>query len=198
MGDVRLPEASLHTNVFRESKENVFKKYKTVQMIGQGSMGVVSKVKIRPEQVGGSAFHPKDKGFLGLGVLKKKPSHRASLPSSEHGQEHLYALKSIMLDRVSPAFVEELKNEINILRSMDHPNIVKAHEVYFYRKHIYLVLELCDGGDLYARGPYSERESAKITAKLLAAVKYMHDHSIVHRDLKFENIMFEDSSPHAE
>ena len=95
-------------------------------------------------------------------------------------------------------FIQELQNEIDILRSMDHPNIVKAHEVYTYKKQIYLVLELCDGGDLYTRQPYSEREAAKIVAKLLSAVKYMHDHNIVHRDLKFENIMFEDNSDDAE
>jgi serine/threonine protein kinase len=34
---------------------------------------------------------------------------------------------------------------------MDHPNIVKAHEMYTYKKQIFLVLELCDGGDLYTR-----------------------------------------------
>lgn len=80
---------------------------------------------------------------------------------------------------------------------MDHPNIVKAHELYTYKKHIFLVLELCDGGDLYTRSPYSERESARHVASLLSAINYMHDHAIVHRDLKFENIMFEDSRPDA-
>lgn len=80
---------------------------------------------------------------------------------------------------------------------MDHPNIVKAHELYRYKKHLFLVLELCDGGDLYTRSPYSERESARHVASLLSAIKYMHDHAIVHRDLKFENIMFEDMRPDA-
>jgi calcium-dependent protein kinase len=59
------------------------------------------------------------------------------------------------------------------------------------------VLELCDGGDLYTRSPYSERESARILQQILSAVRYMHDHGIVHRDLKFENIMFENNSPSA-
>jgi serine/threonine protein kinase len=86
---------------------------------------------------------------------------------------------------------------VDILRGMDHPNIVKAHELYTYKKHIFLVLELCDGGDLYTRSPYSERESARHVASLLSAIKYMHGHNIVHRDLKFENIMFEDSRPDA-
>lgn len=60
------------------------------------------------------------------------------------------------------------------------------------------MIELCDGGDLYTRSPYSEQEAAKIMQKLLSAIRYMHEHSIVHRDLKFENILFESVDPNAE
>jgi serine/threonine protein kinase len=101
-----------------------------------------------------------------------------------NAQRHVYALKSIILDRVKDAaYVDELKNEISILRSLDHPNIVKLHEVYMYRKQIYLVLELCDGGDLYTRSPYSEREAARICLQITSAVCYLHSHGVVHRDL---------------
>jgi serine/threonine protein kinase len=110
----------------------------------------------------------------------------ASPPPSQ-----VYALKSIQLDRISPLFLKELENEIDILRTLDHPNIVKAHEVYWSgggkshdkkkNKQIYVVLDCCDGGDLYERQPYSERQSARITTCLVSAIKYMHDHGIVHR-----------------
>ena len=70
--------------------------------------------------------------------------------------------------------------------------------MYNYKKQIYIILELCDGGDLYTRLPYSEKRAAGITGKLMSAIKYMHDHGIVHRDLKFENIMFENKSDNAE
>lgn len=80
----------------------------------------------------------------------------------------------------------------------DHPNIVKAHEVYTYNTRIYIILELLDGGDLYCKLPYSEKRAASIAGKLLSAIKYMHDHGIVHRDLKFENVMFENKSDDAE
>ena len=86
--------------------------------------------------------------------------------------------------KVDNIFLDELENEIDILRGMDHPNIVKAHEVYRYKREIYIILELCSGGDLYTGLPYSEKESAYISGKLLSAIKYMHDHGIVHRDCR--------------
>lgn len=88
-------------------------------------------------------------------------------------------------------------NNVFLLRIgvvQDHPNIIKAHEQYVYKKHIYLILELCDGGDLNARLPYTEHRAATIVEQITSAVKYMHDHGIVHRDLKFENVMFENKS----
>ena len=67
---------------------------------------------------------------------------------------------------------------------MDHPHIVKAFEVYKYKKQIYLILECCDGGDLYTRSPYSERQAAKMVNALLSAIRYMHENKIVHRDVR--------------
>lgn len=66
---------------------------------------------------------------------------------------------------------------------MDHPHIVKQHEIYKYKKQIYLILECCDGGDLYTRSPYSEKQAATIVTCLLSAIQYMHEHNIVHRDV---------------
>lgn len=62
-------------------------------------------------------------------ILKKQVSSSISDDSERRKVENIYALKSIQLDRVKPLYVEELKNEIAILKSTDHPNIVKAHEV---------------------------------------------------------------------
>jgi len=78
-----------------------------------------------------------------------------------------------------------MKNEINIFRSMDHPNVLKAYETFDRKKEISIVMELCTGGDLYSRRPYSEREAARIMKKLLSAVAYMHKNNIIHRDCKW-------------
>lgn len=158
------------------------------------AQGAVSKVRIRDKKVGGSAFNSKTKLFgIPLPSFGTRTANEVQRRS-----KHFYALKSIILDRVSPMFLDELKNEINILRQMDHPNVVRLHEVYASKKQIYMVLELCDGGDLYTRAPYSEREAARYTDQLLSAIQYLHDHGVVHRDLKFENVMFESSSEDAQ
>lgn len=133
-------------------------------------MGAVFKVQIRKSQVGGSAFRPrKQKGLMKLfRFLVKHDKHSEQpLQVSEHTDDFIYGLKRIMLDRISPVFIEELKNEIDILRNLDHPNIVRPHEVYTQKKQIYLVMELCAGGDLYTRSPYTEKQAGRITSKCL-------------------------------
>jgi len=146
----------------------------------------------------GTANTQSESSSASAGDTGSGTGHGSVIHSTSQKCASCYALKSIILDRVSASFVEELKNEINILKQMDHPNIVKLHEVFSHKKQIYMILELCDGGDMYTRLPYTERESAYHTGKLLSAIKYMHDHGIVHRDLKFENIMFENKSATAE
>ncbi|CAJ1936173.1 unnamed protein product [Cylindrotheca closterium] len=190
-GDSKKNAQSVHSVILRHRNIDVYKKYETKEVLGQGSMGSVSRVQVREGQEGGSAFNPK---------VKKGMTRQSSNVSLSERRAHKvdYALKQIQLDKVSSAFLEELHNEIDILKAMDHPNIVKAHEVYNHKKQIYIILELCDGGDLYTRLPYSEMEAGYISGKLLSAIKYMHDHGIVHRDLKFENIIFESPHPKAE
>jgi calcium-dependent protein kinase len=87
---------------------------------------------------------------------------------------------------------------VEILKTLDHPNIVRAFETFDYHGRLYIVMELCSGKDLYSRDPYTEAEAKRIITSLLEAITYLHAKGIVHRDLKYENIMFVDETPDAE
>jgi serine/threonine protein kinase len=52
-------------------------------------------------------------------------------------------------------------------------------------------------GDLHARIPYTERQAANVTKQMLKAIAYLHSKSIIHRDIKFENVIFESAQPEA-
>lgn len=85
-----------------------------------------------------------------------------------------------------------------VLKNLDHAHIVKAIETFEYRNQIFIVQELCSGGDLYGRDPYTEDQAARIVSSILSAVAYMHSKNVAHRDLKYENILFVDNSPQSE
>jgi serine/threonine protein kinase len=72
---------------------------------------------------------------------------------------------------------------------------VKYYETYDDVKYIYLVMELCSGGELFERisdtkKPFSEKEAATVVSKLLKAIIHCHTMNISHRDIKPENIMY--------
>lgn len=86
-----------------------------------------------------------------------------------------------------------LINEISIMRKLTHENIVKLYEVHESESHIYLVMELLQGGDLFQRIEekeyYKERDAAVLMKKLLEALDFMHSKGIMHRDIKLENLL---------
>ena len=93
----------------------------------------------------------------------------------------------------SKAEEKEIFNEINILRMMDHPNILKLFEFYSNPKEFSIVTELCPMGELFDQiintGPFDEKYSAYILYQIFSAVNYCHKMNIIHRDLKPENIL---------
>ena len=153
-------------------------------------VGVVSLVKRKKGTEGGSAYHS-NKGILHkfFGCCVRNNNNTPPVNND------LYAIKSIQLSLLQETYLEELRNEIEVLRSLDHPNIVKAYEVYETKRNIYVVMEYCAGGDLYSRAPYTEDQAAYLMNQLCSAIAHMHKHKVTHRDLKCENIMFESKDP---
>ncbi|WVN86457.1 uncharacterized protein L203_101621 [Cryptococcus depauperatus CBS 7841] len=97
-----------------------------------------------------------------------------------------------------------VRNEIAVLKrvSAGHKNIVQLHDFFETTHNLYLVFDLCTGGELFdricARGSYFEKDAANIVRTVTSAVKYLHDQGIVHRDLKPENILFRSKAEDAD
>uniref|UniRef100_A0A3B0N531 non-specific serine/threonine protein kinase n=1 Tax=Theileria annulata TaxID=5874 RepID=A0A3B0N531_THEAN len=93
---------------------------------------------------------------------------------------------------------EALLREVEVLKSLDHPNIMKIFEFFEDEKYYYFVTELYTGGELFdeivSRKRLNEYDAARITKQILSGITYMHKHKIVHRDLKPENLILESKS----
>ncbi|CAM6005548.1 unnamed protein product [Sphagnum balticum] len=85
-----------------------------------------------------------------------------------------------------------------IMTSLDHVNIGRLYEVYDYKSYYVLILELCEGGELFkkilATKEFSEEYIAKIIKQILKALMYLRHKGVVHRDLKPENMLFDKDS----
>lgn len=90
-----------------------------------------------------------------------------------------------------------VRNEVEILRKLSygHPNVVTLHDYFETKNNIYLCFNLCTGGELleriHRRSNFSEPEAATLVKTIFGAIKYIHDNSVVHRDLKPDNLLFD-------
>ena len=115
----------------------------------------------------------------------------------------LYAIKSISKKHLTKKDLEELTKEVDIISSLDHPNIINFYETYHDQSYFHIVMELCSGKDLFEKvfssnSNITERKVAMIIMKVLHAISYCHLRGITHRDLKPENILFETSGIESE
>lgn len=136
---------------------------------------------------------------LGTGItgIVRKVTHRVT--------GHEFAVKRLDLGNIkTEQQLQQLREEIAIMCQLDHPNVVRLEEVYESPTAIYLVQELCTGGDLFDRLDaqddvhYTEAGCARIMKQIVDAVRYIHDKGIIHRDLKLENFMFSNEGTDSE
>lgn len=88
---------------------------------------------------------------------------------------------------------DRMLKEINVLKSLDHPNILRCYEIFEDQLHYYVSVEYCEGGELFKKLAklkfFTEEQAAKIMLQVLSAIAYCHERNIIHRDLKPENIL---------
>ncbi|OMJ94186.1 hypothetical protein SteCoe_2668 [Stentor coeruleus] len=113
------------------------------------------------------------------------------------------AIKSIKKSVLSssPSSKTKLLDEVEVLKNLDHPNIVKLFEVYDDDDYYHLVTEFVQGGELLdyvmKRKYLSESDAKCFMKQILSGVAYCHSNNIVHRDLKLNNILLDKDSPDA-
>lgn len=94
-----------------------------------------------------------------------------------------------------PEEEEEILKEINILKMLDHPNIIKVYEYFNTKRKLFILTELCTGGELFDRITevryFTETVAAHIMKQIFSATAFCHANNIIHRDLKPENILIE-------
>jgi len=137
-----------------------YKEYEKLEILGEGSFGIVFKV-----------VHKKLKLIRAMKIIDKKSA------ALDHETE------------------KSLINEINILKTLDHPNIIKVYEYYNTENKLYIISELCTGGELFDKihkeKSFSERVAGHIMKQIFSAVNFCHNNKVIHRDLKPENILIE-------
>lgn len=111
---------------------------------------------------------------------------------------HEYAVKTLDINQMGVAGLDALRLEINAMRRLDHPNIVKLYEIFEDRDEdqIHMVMELCTGGELVEqvqamRDGMDELDVARLVMKMLSALNHCHENDVVHRDIKLENFVYE-------
>lgn len=160
-------------------KKPIFKREGTTTSL----MDIRNIYKFEPKIIGNGYF-----GTVRVATLINNPSKK-------------FAVKTIFKEKIQKS-LHLLKRELEILKTLDHPNIVKFYETYQDDKFFHFVMEYCSGGELLARiadsGYLSEKEAAAIMKKIFSGVKYLHERGVVHRDLKPENFLFSHKGRDAE
>ncbi|THU93334.1 Pkinase-domain-containing protein [Dendrothele bispora CBS 962.96] len=111
------------------------------------------------------------------------------------GTHRLTGIK-VAIKQIPKALSASLTREIHHHRQLHHPHVTQMYEVIATENNIWIVTELCSGGELFdylaEKGRLSEEETKFVFGQLCLAVAYLHDKGIVHRDLKLENVLLDE------
>jgi len=110
----------------------------------------------------------------------------------------IVAVKRMNLDHVvREDIVSQVERELMIMQTLDHPNILTLYSYFWDDANLYLILEYCSQGDLFAMmrkrpdGRFTVKETAKFVCQLTMAIQHCHERFVLHRDIKPENLLID-------
>mmetsp|Transcript_906 Transcript_906/g.1241 ORF Transcript_906/g.1241 Transcript_906/m.1241 type:complete len:348 (-) Transcript_906:134-1177(-) len=155
--------------------------------------GDTGESKAQPGQIEDSSSN---KSFSDLYKLGKQLGEGAFsvVKDGKHRQSALeFAIKIVTKSKLTHEDEEALKDEIDVLKELDHQHIIRLYDVFDEQQFYYLVTEKMSGGELFDRivqkSYYNEKEARDVCKILFDAMNYCHEHKVAHRDLKPENLL---------
>jgi serine/threonine-protein kinase ULK/ATG1 len=127
-------------------------------------------------------------------VKKIGKGSSASVWQGYHKITHLpVAIKAVNRLKIPAKLLERIPGEIQIMKQLNHPNILRLYDVHTTEKHVYLILEYCGGGDLSQfikqHGPLKEDAALHMFRQLASGLRYMYSMNLIHRDIKPQNLL---------
>ena len=134
------------------------------------------------------------------GTIGKGPSAYIKLKKAKNTATGIkYSVKIYTKKKMSEEETQQLIREIEILKQIDHPNVVKLIDVFENESHFCLVMDLMEGGDMLSLidrrfekedlEKFEEDEACETVKSVILAIQYCHGIGIVHRDIKPENLL---------
>lgn len=181
--DTQKRTSTLSNNTLRPRKHVTFGPYIIGATIGEGEFGKVKLAWSKPPSVSNTKLNNNNNNKQDLSIDLKVSKQ--------------VAIKLIKRNFINNDQSKETKiyREINALKHLSHPNIVKLEEVLQNSKYIGIVLEYASGGEFYKyiqkKRRLKEQTACRLFSQLISAVHYIHSKGLVHRDLKLENLLLD-------
>ncbi|XP_071692454.1 calcium-dependent protein kinase 18-like [Rutidosis leptorrhynchoides] len=203
-GESQQPNPALKNNVTIQNNNNL----KRNQNLKQGNQNNKAKGRTTPKRqkkVIIPCGKRTDFGYLkdfdkrySIGKLLGHGQFGYTYVAIDKGNGNRVAVKKIDKNKmILPIAVEDVKREVRILQALTgHENVVKFHNAFEDDSFVYIVMELCEGGELLDRimskkeGRYTEKDAAIVVRQMLKVAAECHLHGLVHRDMKPENFLF--------
>ncbi|KAG7275907.1 hypothetical protein CRUP_011357 [Coryphaenoides rupestris] len=163
--------------------------------VALGAMVIMTEHRPGPQPCSSAQGRPLQVGFYEILRTLGKGNFAVVKLARHKVTKTQVAIKIIDKTRLNPSDLEKIYREVQIMKLLNHPHIIKLYQVMETKDMLYIVTEYAKNGEMFehltSSGRMSEDEARKKFWQILTAVDYCHRHHIVHRDLKMENLLLD-------